>query len=125
MSRGHWNYRNEELANDIFGWRGSERKDFKGNAPDVFEDQEISNLIWDVFDLLYAADSFFCGDWGSNSYEETLNDFKKCWFKSKRTDRLKQIIDDKLESAKKELYKVAGVELNAKDGKVPGYGGED
>ena len=48
MSGGRFNYMDSTIKNEIFGWT---------NKPiNVFEDREISELVWDVFDLIHSYD---------------------------------------------------------------------
>ncbi len=102
MSRGYWDYKNEYLKSDIFGFGGS-----FGDAPNVFEDREINGLIYDVFDLMYDFDSYKCGDSGRESYSEAVGKFKSKWFGG-RDERLKGIVDEELSRVRAELMEVIG-----------------
>ncbi len=102
MSRGFWEYKNEYLKRDIFGW-GSESAD----VPNVFEDREINGIIFDMFNLMYDFDSYKCGDSERERYTEAVGKFKAKWFGS-RDERLKAIVGEELERVRTELLEVIG-----------------
>lgn len=52
MSRGHFDYIDQRAKNEIFGYFGDEQQ------RNVFEDREISELIWDVFELIHDFDYY-------------------------------------------------------------------
>lgn len=113
MSRGFWDYKNEGLKTDIFGWdynNSSEIADSDTPVVDVFKDIMISEIIYDMFSVLYAADSYFCGDWSEDSYREVTNEFKKKWINASPEELTKYFINKKIEEAKKELCKSFGVD---------------
>ena len=66
MSRGYWDYSNESLKNKIFGYN-NEIDNPLGNA-------EMSDIVKDVFDVLYAADSYFSGDCGKEEYSKEIGE---------------------------------------------------
>lgn len=89
---------------EIFGWTD--------RPTNVFEDLEISELVWDVFNLIHDYDWYSSGDTCEETYLKQKAAFKEKWFKSSRKDRIKKIIDSTLEDAKKELYKTFGLEID-------------
>ena len=115
MSGGHWNYRNDYLARDIFGWHlnldyGEEgfaerRKAMRLNP---LEDKEISGLVWDVFCLLHSYDWYISGDTNEDIYRADVEYFKKRWFRTSRKDILRSIVNTSCDQLKEELYKVIG-----------------
>lgn len=104
MSGGKFYYHNDSLQSDIFGWVNEGEK-----IPNVFEDREISELIYDVFELIHDYDWYACGDTSEETYLKEKNKFKKKWFDTPRKDRVKKIVDSTLEDAKEELYKTYGI----------------
>lgn len=48
MSGGHFNYKDSELKNEIFDW--------EEKVTNQFEDLEISELVFDVLDLIHEYD---------------------------------------------------------------------
>lgn len=96
MSGGRFDYRDMELRSEVFGY---------GDKPtNVFEDREISELVWDVLDLIHEFDWYTCGDTSEDSYLKAKAEFKKKWFSSQE-ERTKKIIDEAIAELKDELYK--------------------
>lgn len=48
-----------------------------GVASFVFEDREISELVWDVFDLIHSYDWYASGDTCKETYLKGKAEFKK------------------------------------------------
>lgn len=103
MSGGRFMYYDERAKNEIFGY------DYE-TPSNVFEDWEISELVWDVFNLIHDFDWYASGDTCEETYLKAKEKFKKKWFKSSRKDRVKRIVDITLNDAKTELYKTFGLE---------------
>lgn len=97
MSGGRFSYLDNQLKCEIFGYTDKPKN--------IFEDKEISELIFDVLDLIHEFDYYKSGDSGEEDYlaEKTL--FKKKWFTSDREERVKHIIDESVEELRTELYK--------------------
>ena len=104
MSGGHFEYADQRAKNEIFGYLGDEQKE------NVFEDEEISELVWDVFQLIHDFDWYKSGDTCEETYLEKKSAFKKKWFKSDRKVRLKGYVDDRLKEVRDELYRLMVVE---------------
>ena len=102
MSGGHFDYKDSALKNEIFGW-------FEEKPTNVFEDNEISELVWDVLDLIHDFDWYKSGDTSKEDYLEAKSEFKKKWF-SNRGLCVRRIVDDSIERCKKELYETFGFE---------------
>lgn len=100
MSRGRWDYKNESLQSDMFGYYAEEN-----GIEDIFNDMEVSTLVYDVFGLMYSLDSYLSGDWSKGDYEEDLIAFKKKHLKN-RDEKLKDIIDKETEKLKQSLLKM-------------------
>lgn len=95
MSGGRFDYKDMGLKSEIFGWT---------DAPsNVFEDREISELVWDVLDLIHDYDWYASGDTGKETYLEAKRAFKEKWF-SNRGVRVRRIVDEALKRCKDELY---------------------
>lgn len=99
MSSGRFNYADIRLKNEIFGWAD--------NPENVFEDKEISALIWDVLELIRKFDWYKSGDIDKEDYLESKSKFKKKWF-SNRGVRIRRIVDDAINETKAELYETFG-----------------
>lgn len=104
MSGGHFDYLDSRLKDEIFGWTDK--------PENVFEDREISELVFDVLDLIHEFDWYYSGDTGKEEYLEAKAKFKKKWF-SNRGVRIKRTIDTAIDEVRAELYETYGIE---KDG---------
>lgn len=104
MSGGRFNYTDSSLMDEIFG--------FSEKPKNVFEDWEISQLVWDTLELIHDYDLYVCSDTCEETWLKAKQKFKRKWFGSSRRDRLKKIIDDTAEEFKKEMYKTIGVKVD-------------
>lgn len=95
MSGGHFNYRDSELKNEIF--------DYEDKPKTKFEDIEISNLVWDVLELIHDYDWYMSGDTVRSDYLESKQRFKNKWFGGNRDSRLQGYIDERLVELSEEL----------------------
>lgn len=102
MSGGRFEYMDSQLKSEIFGW--SEK------FSNVFEDREISELVWDVLDLIHDFDWYASGDTCKETYLKKKAAFKKKWF-SNRGVRVRQIVDNALQETKAELYETFGFDM--------------
>lgn len=100
MSGGRFDYKDQYAKSEIFG--------YTDKPANVFEDMEISNLVWDVFDLIHEYDWYASGDKSEVEYLTAKKQFKDKWLKSDET-RVKRIVDDALADVKRELYKTFGL----------------
>lgn len=98
MSGGRFDYVDSQLKSEIFGW-SNEYKD----APNVFEDVEINELVWDTLDLIHDYDWYTSGDTSKQRWLESKSVFKQKWLKTD-VDRVKRIIDAEIEKCKVTLY---------------------
>ena len=96
MSGGYFNYLDSQLKSEIFGWAD--------RYSNVFEDKQISALVWDILDLIHEFDWYKSGDNGRDTYLQAKNDFKKKWLSDNSTERTKMFVDEALVDLKKELY---------------------
>ena len=104
MSGGRFDYLDLSLKNEIFGW--SEK------CYNVLEDVELSELVWDVLDLLHDYDWYISGDTEEDTWLKAKSEFKKKWFEVERKDIIKRAIDNSLENCKEELYKTYDILLD-------------
>lgn len=106
MSGGRFDYMDRAAMNEIFGCCHSD------NVPNVFEDKEISELIYDVFNLIHDYDWYASGDTSEEDYLRAKKVFKDKWLngdKKQREIRLKSIVDEAVDEVRDELYKTIGV----------------
>lgn len=96
MSGGHFSYTDSQLKYEIFGF-----SDAWNNA---LEDREISELVWDVLELIHEYDWYASGDTCKDTYLAAKDEFKNKWFKTDRNTRIRYTIDKTFEDAKAELY---------------------
>lgn len=106
MSGGRFDYANDRLQSEIFGYTDEPKN--------VFEDREISWLVWDVLNLIHEYDWYVCGDICKETYLEAKAEFKKRWL-SNRGIRVKRLINESIDELKKELYETFGGLMNEKN----------
>lgn len=104
MSGGRFQYLDSSLMDAIFGY--SEK------PTNVFEDKEISVLVWDVLNLIHEYDWYICGDTGEDDWLKAKAEFRQKWFETARKDRLKKFIDETAEEFRQEMYKMIGVKTD-------------
>lgn len=95
MSGGHWNYKDEELKDEMFNY--SEK------PTNVLNDIELSELVWDILNLLHDYDWFVSGDTGEEDWLASKVAFKKKWLSGSRNDRLEKLIEKRLQEVSDEL----------------------
>ena len=97
MSGGLFEYKDSSAQNEIFH--------FADEPTNVFEDIEISRLVWDVFELIHDFDWYKSGDTDESDWLKSKAEFKKKWFHRDETAFTKEIIDEEIAKAKEALYK--------------------
>ena len=102
MSGGHFNYADEHAKNEIFGWVYE-----YGEVKNVFEDREITELVWDVFDLIHDFDWYKSCDTSKETYIKKKTAFKKKWLKNSGV-RVRRIVDEAIDEVRRELYETYG-----------------
>lgn len=100
MSGGYFDYLDDRLKSEIFGCCEK--------AKNIFEDREISQLIWEVLDLIHEFDWYKSEDTCKDTYLEAKAAFKKRWF-SNRGVRVKRIVDESITDLKRELYETFSI----------------
>ena len=73
---------------------------------DRIDDKEIKELTKDLADLLHDYEWWQSGDYGSDSYDKKLKEFKAKWFGDNRNDRLKDYLSTALDEVKAEINKL-------------------
>jgi hypothetical protein len=95
MSGGRFDYKDMELKSEMFGWTDKPRN--------VLEDRELSELTWDLFEVIHAYDWYVSGDTSKETYLKAKNEFKKKWL-SNRGVNVRRIVDEAVNELKAELY---------------------
>lgn len=103
MSGGFFDYQDGRLKSEIFGWCDDD------NPRNVFEDREISELVWDVLTLIHDFDWYKSGDTCKDTYLKKKADFKKKWL-SNRGARVKRVVDTAIQELRDELYETYSIE---------------
>jgi hypothetical protein len=94
MSGGHFDYKDSDFKNIVFDW---------SNKPtNVLEDIELSNLLWDLLDVIHEYDWYISGDTSYADYDKARKEFKKKWF-GDRAKLLEKLIDERLNEVSREL----------------------
>ena len=116
MSGGHWNYKNDELAYEIFDWRlrpdyGEDGFSQSRLAATInpLEDAEMSEMLWDMLCVLHSYDWYACSDTCEETYREDVRRFKDKWLGKPTKARVQRIADQELERVKEVLYKAFGL----------------
>lgn len=95
MSGGHFNYTDSALKNEMFGWTDKPHN--------VLEDRELSELAWDLLNVIHAYDWYASADTCKETYLKAKNEFKKKWL-SNRGVNVRRIVDEAVTELKAELY---------------------
>ena len=104
MSGGNFNYVDATLRDEIYGWSETWHN--------VFEDREISELVWDILDLIHDYDWYVSGDTRRETYLKAKADFKNKWLNN-RDVVVKRVVDTAIEEGKAELYETYGIKGDA------------
>lgn len=105
MSGGYWNLRDAQLKDEIFGWYQNDT----WNGRNVLEDRELSEMLFDMFNLLHDYDWYISGDTGESDYLKAKKVFKDKWLKNPRV-RAQRVIDAAVDEFRQEMYKTYGIE---------------
>ena len=101
MSGGHFEYQDFTLKNVMFGYGDT--------WSNVMEDREVSELAWDLLNLIHDYDWYASGDTCKETYLKAKTEFKRKWFGGNRGVRVRRIVDDAIAEAKAELYETFGL----------------
>lgn len=117
MSGGHFNYSNDALCSEIYGWRISAdygEHGFKqsklARRLNPLEDLVISELVFDVFCLLHSFDWYKSGDTCEETYRKDVKRFKEKWLKSLSKSYIKEIVNDETSRLRDELYEAFNID---------------
>ena len=100
MSGGYFNYTDSQFKTELFGWTDK--------SWNVLEDREISDMTWDLLNLIHTFDYYKSGDCSKEKYLAEKKLFKNKWF-SNRGVRVRNVIDTAIEELKEELYETYGI----------------
>ena len=95
MSGGHFEYKDSALKSEMFGWTDTPHN--------VLEDRELSELTWDLLEVIHAYDLYKSGDTRKETYLKAKDKFKKKWL-SNRGVNVRRIVDEAVNELKAELY---------------------
>lgn len=117
MSGGHFDYKNDYLCDEIFGYdlspeynlEGAKKLSRTAAKKNPFEDRVISELVFDVFCLMHSYDWFISGDTNESIYCEDVEYFKEKWLDCDNKELSKRIADESLEDCRDEMYKALGI----------------
>ena len=96
MSGGRFEYKDLSLKDEIFN--------YADKPTNAFEDREISELVWDVLDLIHNYDWYASGDTCKETWLKEKQAFKKKWLGNNRGLRVRRIIDEAIKETRQELY---------------------
>lgn len=114
MSRGCWDYTNERLMTDIFGYKfnqccfgDEERAKFAIEAGRMkpLIDSWFSELVYDIFAMLRTIDTVFSGDSGIERFNKDFKEFGKKYRQVPSEAEVKVIIDERIKTHTEELRK--------------------
>lgn len=116
MSGGHWVYKNDSLAMDIFGWhlspdcgKGGFSKAPIARKSDPLEDKQLSEMLWDMLCILHSYDWYVCGDTCEKTYRDDVAYFKNKWLKTPSIEIVKREIDAALDEVREDLHAAFGI----------------
>lgn len=113
MSGGRFNYYDSSLMTELFpcSWSSENKRLLRENP---YEDQEISELMYDLLQLTHDLDWYLSCDTSEPTYLEAKRKFKEKWFgKGGRKKVLTELINQVFEEAKKDCLKMIGVSMDA------------
>ena len=125
MSGGHFNYLNDTLCYEIYGWGvdpdyGNEGFKQSEIARDInpLEDFIVSELVFDVLCLLHSYDWYKSGDTDEETYREDVKHFKEKWLKLIPESTIRGIVDERTTNLRDELYRAFNIEILENSGKI-------
>ena len=89
------------LKNILFRW--------SDEPINVFEDEVISELVWDVFDLIQSLDYYKSRDTSKEAYLDDKAAFKKKWLGKSKGSVARKIVDESIEDLRQKLYETFGL----------------
>lgn len=110
MSGGAFNYYDRSLKSDMFPY--SLCGDTRDLRDDPFEDQEISQLMFDLLQLAHDLDWYKSGDTCHETYLKEKQAFRNKWFGKGRRKTLEALINQIFDNAKAECMTMIGGKQN-------------
>lgn len=118
MSGGRFDYKQSNLAYELYGWDAYLKYGEKGfneskKAAKInpFQDVELSEMFWDFLVVLQSLDYYLSGDNGYYTYQDDVKYFKDKWFGVSDEERVKRIVNNCIDSAKEEISATLNIEL--------------
>ena len=71
-------------------------------------DEELNEMMKDLVKVLHDVEWWKSCDIGEDSYRKTVKEFKDKWFNADRSERLKPIIDRRINEVRTELINMIG-----------------
>lgn len=93
MSGGSYNYTYLRVDDEYVG---------------AMHDAELNEMMKDLVEVLHDVEWWQSCDIGEDSYRKTVKAFKDKWFNADRCERLKPIIDRKINDVRTELLNMIG-----------------
>lgn len=113
MSGGAFNYYNDSLMSELFPCTENSREARKENP---FDDRVMSELCYDLLQVIHALDYYKSCDWSELTYREAVKDFKDKWlFKKLQKEVAMRIVMESFDDLRTALLN----ELNIRSDKVP------
>ena len=95
MSGGSYNYEYYRVEEEYVG---------------AMYDAELDEMMKDLVKVLHDVEWWQSCDIGEDSYRKTVKKFKDKWFNTDRSERLKPIIDRRINNIRTELMNMIGGE---------------
>ena len=76
-----WNFISSRAMSEIFNYNIN--SSFQARELDPLKDKDMSELVWDVLQITYAAEHYLTGDMYEFEYRDQIEEFKKKWLKNK------------------------------------------
>ena len=93
MSGGSYNYECYRVEEEYVG---------------AMHDAELDEMMKDLVKVLHDVEWWQSCDIGEDDYRKTVKDFKDKWFNADRCERLKPIIDRRINEVRTELINMIG-----------------
>lgn len=71
-------------------------------------DEELNEMMKDLVEVLHDVEWWQSGDISEDDYRKTVKEFKDKWFNADRSERLKLIIDRRINEVRTELINMIG-----------------
>lgn len=131
MSGGHFNYENDHLAYETYGYEVNVNYGLENLQEDSaraanlnpLEDREISELVYDVFCLLHSFDWYKECDTSYETYKKDVLFFKRKWFGQELEARIDKLTERAIRRIEDVAYQeVGGLKEIIKEAKNESHG---